>query len=141
MVKMFPKYPTLVQVCCCAFFTASKSVQLLDLRPRLTTSVFCRVVCSSMSSSALPALTTQLDDNNVPPLLAHIWVFTLQHWFIRPSGLDRCPSSTSMGKSCRQDSTLARSDIRRFPLPHLHDYCISCGGYQHCWGSYTNGIV
>ena len=24
MVKMFPKYPTLVQVCCCAFFNASE---------------------------------------------------------------------------------------------------------------------
>lgn len=25
MAKMFTKYPTLVQVCCCAFFNASKS--------------------------------------------------------------------------------------------------------------------
>jgi hypothetical protein len=42
MIKMFPKYPTLVQVCICTFFNASTWFSILPTR--LISSVFCRLV-------------------------------------------------------------------------------------------------
>ena len=71
MVKMFPKYPTLVQVCICTFFNASTS--LVTLSTKLTSSVFCRLVCQFSKVSLTGSWTTSTfllsnDPYNYTPL-------------------------------------------------------------------------
>jgi hypothetical protein len=71
MIKMFPKYPTLVQVCICTFFNASAYLVLST--NKLIDSVFRRIVCPPSRIELMNSWTTSTfllsgDPYNYTPL-------------------------------------------------------------------------
>jgi hypothetical protein len=127
MVKMFPKYPTLVQVSICTFFNASTSIVATSIK--LTSSVFRRLVRLSYHGLT----DRQLDNINISPIKRSVQLHSSQNWSPRLTRSTRRNTSPTMGKASRQNCSLVRPNAGGHHVFDRHAHCSRGCRYQYRW--------